>query len=125
MCATGPGPTNKSRVRVLVLNAGSSSLKGSVVDTLDLSAIAKDEVSLGTDATQRRGLERTVRSLLAKLGVDGIAAVGHRVVHGGTKFRSAVRIDDRVFQAIRAPARVPPLPNPLAPPAHPAPHLPS
>src|SRR5260370_10480080 len=114
MCATGPGPTNKSRVRVLVLNAGSSSLKGSVVDTLDLSAIAKDEVSLGTDATQRRGLERTVRSLTAKLGLDGIAAVGHRVVHGGTKFRSAVRIDDRVLKGIEALAEFAPLHNRVA-----------
>ena len=101
-------------MRVLVLNAGSSSLKGSIVDSVDLAAIAKDEVSLGADATQRRGLERTVRSLLGTLGVEGIAAVGHRVVHGGTKFRSAVRVDDRVLKAIEALAEFAPLHNRLA-----------
>ena len=91
-------------MRVLVLNAGSSSLKGSIVDTVDLAAIAKDEVSLGVDATRQKGLERTVRSLLRKLGVitphpgpppqggreyseQGgreypVEVVGHRVVHG-------------------------------------------
>src|SRR5256885_8920360 len=76
-CATGPGPT-KSPMRVLVLNAGSSSLKGSIVDTVDLAAIAKDEVSLGADATKQNALERTVRSLLAKLEVSRVEAARHR-----------------------------------------------
>lgn len=101
-------------MRVLVLNVGSSSLKGSVVDSVDLAALASDEVSLGADATVRRGLERTVRLLLAKLGVEGIAAVGHRVVHGGTRFRSAIRVDDRVLKGIEALAEFAPLHNRLA-----------
>src|SRR5260370_4081564 len=138
-CATGPGPTSRphpalpqrgreeSRVRVLVLNVGSSSLKGSIVDTGDLAAIAKDEVSLGTDATRKKGIENTVRSLLSKLGVAptltlhrkrgrkiSVEAVGHRVVHGGTKFRLAVRVDDRVLKGIEALAEFAPLHNPVA-----------
>src|SRR2546423_1573723 len=116
-CATGPGPTkriHKSRVRILVLNVGSSSLKGSIVETADLTALAKAEVSLGADATKRKGIERTVRSLLAKLDHAGVEAVGHRVVHGGTKFRSAVRVDDRVLKGIEALAEFAPLHNPVA-----------
>ncbi|HEY4846099.1 MAG TPA: acetate/propionate family kinase [Candidatus Dormibacteraeota bacterium] len=123
-------------MRVLVLNAGSSSLKGSIVDTVDLAAIAKDEVSLGVDATRQKGLERTVRSLLRKLGVitphpgpppqggreyseQGgreypVEVVGHRVVHGGTRFRSAVRVDDRVLKGIEALAEFAPLHNRVA-----------
>jgi acetate kinase len=114
-------------VRVLVLNAGSSSLKGSIVDTADDVALAQDEVSLGTDATRRRGLDRTVRTLLTKLEVlsphadpppDGegraIEAVGHRVVHGGTRFRSAVRVDDRVVKGIEALSEFAPLHNRVA-----------
>ncbi len=114
-------------MRVLVLNVGSSSLKGSIVDTVDLTAVAKDEVSLGTDATLRKGMETTVRSLLSKLGVAptltlprkrgreiSVEAVGHRVVHGGTKFRSAVRVDDRVLKGIEALAEFAPLHNPVA-----------
>jgi acetate kinase len=101
-------------MRVLVLNVGSSSLKGSIVDTVDLAAIAKDEVSLGADATRQKGLERTVRSLLAKLEVAAIEAVGYRVVHGGTRFRSAVLVDDRVLKGIEALAEFAPLHNRVA-----------
>src|ERR1700730_18729448 len=91
-CATGPGRTKRphpalpqrgrekspalprrgkeeNRMRVLVLNAGSSSLKGSIVDTVDLAAIAKDEDSLGPASRPQKGMEATVRSLLRKLGV--------------------------------------------------------
>ena len=104
-------------MRVLVLNVGSSSLKGSIVDSVDLAAIAKDEVSLGTDATRTKGLERSVRSLLQKFGVTStveVAAVGHRVVHGGTKFRSAVRVSVRVLKGIEALGEFAPLHNPVA-----------
>ena len=115
-------------MRVLVLNVGSSSLKGSIVDSVDLAAIAKAEVSLGTDATRAKGLQRTVESLLKKLGVAApsltlprergrgfaVEAVGHRVVHGGTKFRQAVRVDDRVLKGIEALAEFAPLHNPVA-----------
>ncbi|MEA2667132.1 MAG: acetate kinase [Chloroflexota bacterium] len=101
-------------MRVLVLNVGSSSLKGSIVDTVDLAAIAKDEVSLGADATRQKGIERTVRSLLAKLKVTGVEAVGHRVVHGGAKFRSAVLVNGPVLKGIEALADFAPLHNPVA-----------
>ena len=86
-------------MRVLVLNAGSSSLKGSIVDSVDLRTIAKDEVSLGADATRRHGLERTVRGLLRKLQVGGgqeIDAVGHRVVHD-TAFHASLAPDQFLY----------------------------
>jgi acetate kinase len=101
-------------MRVLVLNAGSSSLKGSILDTTDLATIAKAELSLGADATRQRGLQRPVRSLMSKLDVATVDAVGHRVVHGGTRFRSAVRVDDRVLRAIEALAEFAPLHNRVA-----------
>jgi acetate kinase len=115
-------------VRVLVLNVGSSSLKGSIVDTVDLGAIAKAEVSLGTDATRAKGLQRTVDALLKKLGTAApsltlprergnglpIEAVGHRVVHGGAKFRSAVVVNGPVLKGIEALAEFAPLHNPVA-----------
>jgi acetate kinase len=98
-----------------VLNVGSSSIKGSIVESRDATAIAQAELSLGTDATQRQGFEKTVRRLLKQLKVDGqIAAVGHRVVHGGTRFTSAVRITARVLQGIEALATFAPLHNPVA-----------
>ena len=83
-------------------------------------------MSLGADATKQKGIEKTVRSLLSKLGVsgpladppphaaEGIAAVGHRVVHGGTRFRSAARVDERVLKGIEALGEFAPLHNPVA-----------
>jgi acetate kinase len=104
-------------LRVLVLNAGSSSLKGSIIESPDLRTIAKDEVSLGADATRRRRFERTVRGLLRKLQVDSghdVDAVGHRVVHGGSRYRSARRVDERVLNGIEALAEFAPLHNRMA-----------
>src|SRR6059058_2400736 len=102
-------------MRVLVLNVGSSSIKGSVVDGPGLAAIARAEVSLGADATKRGNLRRTVENLIRKLGgTAGVEAVGHRVVHGGTRFRSAVRIDAPVLKGIEELAVFAPLHNRLA-----------
>src|SRR5438067_3053375 len=102
-------------MRVLVLNVGSSSIKGSVVDGPSLAAIARAEVSLGADATKRGNLRRAVENLIRKLGgTAGIEAVGHRVVHGGTRFRSAVRIDAPVLKGIEELAVFAPLHNRLA-----------
>ena len=102
---------------VLVLNAGSSSLKGSIVDSADLATVAASEVLLGADATRRQGLVRKVDGLLRGLGIHqgrSVGAVGHRVVHGGAHFRSAVRIDDRVLDGIAAAAQFAPLHNRIA-----------
>ena len=104
-------------MRVLVLNTGSSSIKGSVVESRDLRAIARDEVSLGTDASRRHGLEHSISTLLTKLEVTGgadVGAVGHRVVHGGTRYRSAVRVNDQVLKGIEALAEFAPLHNRVA-----------
>jgi acetate kinase len=102
-------------VRVLVLNVGSSSIKGSVVDSRDSTAIAQAEVSLGTDATRQQQFDPTVRRLLKQLNVDGeVQAVGHRVVHGGTRFTKAIRITPTVVKGIEALATFAPLHNPLA-----------
>ena len=56
-----------------------------------------------------------MRLLLSKLGMGfAVDAVGHRVVHGGTRFRSAVLVDDRVLKGIEALAEFAPLHNRVA-----------
>src|SRR5437667_2009014 len=86
---TGPGPTNE--LRVLVLNGGSSSLKLSVVDWDDrvLAAREFEAVEGRLDETQ---LANAVHEM------EGIEAVGHRVVHGGPRFARSVRIDADVIK---------------------------
>ena len=105
-------------MRVLVLNAGSSSLKGSVLESSDLRTLARAEISLGADATRGPKRRESVNSVLSKLKegvpIDSVEAVGHRVVHGGTRFRSAVRIDAEVLKAIDALKEFAPLHNHIA-----------
>jgi acetate kinase len=105
-------------VRVLVLNAGSSSLKASVLEGERLEALAQVEVSLGTDATRSRSVAAPVRKALDKLGetvpIASVDAVGHRVVHGGARFRQAVRVTPAVVKAIDELSAFAPLHNPVA-----------
>jgi acetate kinase len=58
---------------------------------------------------------RHEREILAAMErVTGIDAIGHRVVHGGSRFQQAVLIDDSVRQAIRELSDLAPLHNPAA-----------
>src|SRR5919108_5244143 len=90
--ATGLGPADEpAPMRVLVLNPGSSTLKGSAV-----TVGSRDAFNLtvdwppGDDASTAPGI---VRGLLDQLpsGADG---VGYRVVHGGSAYRAASLVDD-------------------------------
>ena len=66
--------------------------------------------------TRVEGHEAAVRLVLARLaderaGLPPIAAVGHRVVHGGTRYRHPVPIDDEVVAGLEALAKLAPLHN--------------
>jgi acetate kinase len=92
-------------VRVLVVNAGSSSLKLRVLD-------GSDQVTGTADLPAPRGAAdaAAVGPALASLG-DADAA-GHRIVHGGTSFTGPVRIDDGVLARLRALTSLAPLHQP-------------
>ena len=76
-------------MRVLVVNAGSSSLKVSVV--VDGRRAADTEV----EHWDGGGDLDVVHSLVEETG--GVDAVGHRVVHGGPRFSTGVLLDDDVL----------------------------
>jgi acetate kinase len=80
-------------VRVLVVNAGSSSLKLSLLDE-------RDEVLLATTLPSPRGRldEAALRADLERAGV--VDAVGHRIVHGGSEFVEPILIDDQVLRRL-------------------------
>lgn len=98
---------------VLVLNAGSSTLKASVLPRLEQSTSitvamhGPDEA----DAALRRALDELGR---ADADPSGVRAVGHRVVHGGDEFTRTTLIDDDVLARIRGLASLAPLHNPAA-----------
>jgi acetate kinase len=82
-------------VRVLVVNAGSSSLKLRLLDGGD-TTLAEDELPAPAGEIDRAALGHALASPLGEAD-----AVGHRIVHGGERFRAAVRIDSDVERTLR------------------------
>jgi acetate kinase len=85
-------------MRVLVVNAGSSSLKLRLLDD--------DEVERSADAEPGADLAELLRDWPTP------DAVGHRVVHGGTRFTEPVVIDDEVRKALEGLTALAPLHQP-------------
>lgn len=102
-------------MRVLVLNAGSSSLKTSFIDHGRTLLRRGDD--WGADASRRpdrrAGLEAAIAAARTR-EPGAIEAVGHRVVHGGSTFRAATRVDDAVLAGLHEVAGLAPLHNPVA-----------
>ena len=92
-------------MRVLVVNAGSSSLKLSVIDQ-------DDALLLSENLPSPRGSvsEDELRATMERAGE--IDAVGHRIVHGGSEFVDPVLIDERVLRRLEALSDLAPLHQP-------------
>jgi acetate kinase len=105
-------------MRVLVLNAGSATLKATVLDTPDRDARFERTLDWRADlsASEREAAVGRMLAAVAEAGVapDTIEAVGHRVVHGGARFTAPVRLDDEAVDAIEALSDLAPLHNPPA-----------
>jgi acetate kinase len=101
---------------VLVLNAGSSSLKYQLIDMDDRSVTASGLVErIGETEVpdHAAALARVLADLEgAGLLTDPPVAVGHRVVHGGDRFSGPTVIDDAVLDEIRDLVPLAPLHNP-------------
>jgi len=93
-------------VRILVVNAGSSSLKLALLDGDD-AILAEVELQAPRARIDDMALRRALDS---RLGAAD--AIGHRIVHGGERFRSAVRIDADVETALRELTDLAPLHQP-------------
>ena len=123
-------------MKILVINAGSSSLKFQVIDMENESVIAKgnceeiggkslfkykvpgreDYKAAVPMPTHAEALKLVLDTLVdKKLGVlssvDEIGAVGHRAVHGGERFSGSVLVTDEVKAIIEECADLSPLHN--------------
>jgi acetate kinase len=99
-------------VRILVVNAGSSSLKLSVLDDEDRligSKTTSGDVTT-SDAPREPPNDTAFSEEVAALGP--VDAVGHRIVHGGAEFLEAVLVDDRVRRRLEALTELAPLHQP-------------
>ena len=125
-------------MKVLVLNAGSSSLKYQLIDmtteTALLTGICERITATGGMLTQKtadgkklvitqdmpthkEALELVLKALVDKeygaiASVDEVSAVGHRVVHGGEDFTTSVVIDENVVAVCDRNSDLAPLHNP-------------
>lgn len=99
--------------RILVLNAGSSSLKFQVVDLADPAARVRGLIErIGEPGSDVPDAESATRRVLDALGGKAPDAVGHRIVHGGERFVEPTLIDDRVEAEIEKLDPLAPLHNP-------------
>jgi len=93
-------------MKVLVINAGSSSLKYRLFDA---------EREVGSGVVERIGEPGGVKNHMEALRVaqerlradgsvgsfDSLDAVGHRVVHGGERFTRPALVDDDLIEALK------------------------
>ncbi|MBT2415391.1 acetate kinase [Streptomyces sp. ISL-12] len=128
---------SSSPTRVLVLNSGSSSLKYQLLDMRDSSRLAVGLVERIGEQTSRlkhthvtngdtreqngpiADHEAALKAVAEELSRDGLgldspelAAIGHRVVHGGMFFTEPTLIDDQVLTEVERLIPVAPLHNP-------------
>jgi acetate kinase len=103
-------------MKILVLNAGSSSLKYALCETSP-EAIASDSDRLVGEGLIERvssmsdAIQRAFVDLAPALGGEAVTGVGHRIVHGGT-FPGSIIIDANVERAIDELSALAPLHNP-------------
>jgi acetate kinase len=103
-------------VKALAINAGSSSLKAALYDVeadAKLSAPA-DVVWEGQVDWDPRSGGAAARDLLRGLPLESpadVGLVGHRIVHGGERFREPAALTDEVKVAVRSMAATAPLHN--------------
>jgi acetate kinase len=100
-------------MKVLVLNTGSSSVKYRLFDGAD--TLAKGLIErIGEPAGDAADHTAALRKVMDGIDLDGLAAVGHRVVHGGAEFARPTVIDDDVVATVERLVPLAPLHNPAA-----------
>lgn len=95
---------------ILVLNCGSQSVKYKVFDG-NLKLVQEKNISL----VNQRAYQKTLVNELSKIKnlFPKIAVIGHRVVHGGKKFRQATEITPSVLKELAKCNKLAPLHNPF------------
>ncbi len=124
-------------MKILVINAGSTTLKYQLINSDDESVIAKGlceriggtgvinynkrDGSKASETVEMPDHSVALGLVIEKLtdpefglvkDLSEIDAVGHRVVHGGESFSKSVVVDDQILEEIRACSDLAPLHNP-------------
>ncbi|MDN0085703.1 acetate kinase [Crenobacter sp. SG2305] len=117
---------------ILVINCGSSSLKFALINPQTQEALLTGlaeklghadayitakydgvkEVTQLDEGNHAGAMHAIIATLKARDLFDQVAAVGHRVVHGGENFKASTLIDEHVIAEVEACAKLAPLHNP-------------
>ena len=132
------GPDNGAASSILVLNCGSSSIKfalfdasrpelprkpwwngkvdgiGSAKPTFGATGAAAAPVKLDPQRPYHDALAQIRAQVDARLGGGSLRAVAHRVVHGGSKYRDPVLLDNQVLADLKSYVPLAPLHQPFA-----------
>ena len=100
-------------MNILVINAGSSSLKYQLIDTAAGRVLVKGLIERvgGAGVTDHRA---ALLLALDNVPLDQIEALGHRIVHGGERFVRPTLLTPEVLGALEALTPLAPLHNPPA-----------
>ncbi len=127
-----PNSFERRSVKILVLNCGSSSLKAGVFEIAEKATeifkatYEKFEAGCCSYKITKGGRTETGQASLGDIaaalvalpqilddhGITKLEAVGHRIVHGGEKFRTTAVLDESTIAAIEALTPLAPLHNP-------------
>ena len=117
---------------VLALNAGSSSLKASLIkeeehivtflaerlttpDAIIHVKLDKEDQKIDVEKSGDRAIDHSealsqiIRFLKNNNYLSNLVAVGHRVVHGGTLFTDSAKVTDETFEQISSVSHLAPL----------------
>lgn len=98
-------------MKILVINSGSSSIKYKIFDLPHRKYIDKGSIEhIGEDGSPVQNHFSGLKMILEK--VNGIQAIGHRVVHGAETFKAPVVVNDAVIKKIKQCCSIAPLHNP-------------
>lgn len=99
---------------ILTVNAGSGSLHVDCFAWEGAEPTESHDVDWQGAEHNAKAYTEAVGQVLERIDRARIAAVGHRVVHGGTHYQRGVRIDEEVKRVIREFAPLAPQHNPVA-----------
>ena len=101
------------RMKVLVLNAGSSSLKFDLWETTPETIATNSDLRLAQGEVERvTDIDEAFQKVFDTIGDVSVEAVGHRIVHGGDRYHTSVIIDEQVERDIDQLGALAPLHNP-------------
>jgi acetate kinase len=93
---------------ILIINAGSSSIKYALYDALSLDVIERKTLEI----RDKSGYETAFADILKLIETNNIKGVGHRVVHGGKNYAAPRKIDAKVLADLEALTPLAPLHQP-------------